>query len=229
MNLDELYNFISYVAEKEKAGYTMSPTEYNLLLPVAQQEFANIIWDEYEKTQKYSDILSVLETHLGDTLAPLTVDSNGHATLPSDYWHYDSAMLKRVISYDSDGEPEIHEVPIDIITGQQFNYRKGSQLEVPTKDYPIATVRDGYIDFLPKDLRRVVFTYLHLPSDPVYAYTIDANDDIVYNASGSTELEFPAYTHLRIARILLSKVGINLSKEELFQYAQIMQQMPGNE
>ena len=254
-NLGELLNYVNFIAEKEKAGYTMTPAEYNSLLPVVTQEFANMEYDEYERTQKLSDTLRVLETYLGGTSRPLTIDTNGHGTLPSDYWHVDSGSvsLKYVIAYDSDGEPEVHETPIDVLTNSQFVYRKSSRLEKPTRQYPACTFRNTYMEVLPKDLRRIEMMYLRYPVDPIYDYYIDAFGDNIYLlpstthtltgteegsagqvaptivTSTSVEIEFPKNTYIRIARLLLSKIGISLGMNELVQYSEMQQIKQGNE
>jgi len=254
MTLDEIRKYIDYVVTKSNTGYTMTPDEYNSVLQFTNQELYNTELEKYEESLVISENLRVYEYVMGGDNMPLVINSNGIANIPSDYERYSSMWYKRVVG--STGlNPEIEERVVEILTDGEMAERYGSVL-ITSNKYPYCTIRDNTIEFRPKNIGYVEFTYLKKAVKPVYDYYISsAGEEIAlaagevhvwqngeYDSSGNAknlgdpnytsqtvEILFPVNTHVYFIRLILSKVGINLRDEDIYAYAEAHKKMAGNE
>jgi hypothetical protein len=226
MDLSELLSFISFICNKEQSGNTMSPSQYNTLLPVANTMLFREKYKYFETSQQFSDALLPFKVWMGkDGVAPLFIDSNGYANIPSDYCHYSSFSYKRVTSTntgDASCEPTIDYRQIIVLSDQEYDYYKTCGLKRPNFKYPVCNFQNGMIRFLPVNLQQVDFVYLKNPAKPVYAYTFNTVTDYYdYDVANSVQLEWKEPEVLELANIILSMIGINLRESELFTYAQL--------
>lgn len=235
MDLYELYQYLLYLANKSQKGFKLRITDYVRNLKISNFEyFAKVcgLSDEFqpgmpfsksamEVSQIVTDKMHRFKKIMGDTNMPLQIDSDGHATIPTDYLHIASLGYKKFttnpdcITFTEDMRP------IEILTEGQWNHRLQSSVNPPSEKYPIIRFMSDYIEFRPKTLQLVDFVYLRKPVDPFLDYNIDANDDIQYLQATSTQLEWNEYECIQIAHMILAKVGINLSNVQLQQSAEL--------
>ena len=78
---------------------------------------------------------------------------------------------------------------------------------------------DGYYQIFPKDLGNVVFTYLRLPIPAVWGFTL-VNGEPVYDATTSTDSEFPDECIQDIALKMASILGISVKDQMVLSYAE---------
>lgn len=227
MTLQEILNLCNYAANKEQSGNTLSPEQYNIILKAVNlYHFKRKIGltEEYsigkpmpqqalEITQRIADDLSPFLVQLN----PLTIDVVGEADLPTNYFYPVNIGYDYV---DSNGTK--YNKAVEVLKQHELEIILGNSLKQPTKKNPACIIYDTYIQFYPIDLVYVRFNYYRLPNTPVYAYTIDINDNIIYNAAGSTELEWNELNQLDIAALILKEIGVNLQMTNLYQYAETM-------
>jgi hypothetical protein len=180
MTLDQLFKYLNFISTKENSGLTYTPVLFNLNLPIVVRDVYDNYFREYENTGVISDVLSAYLVSMDDNSAPLMIGANGLANKPEDYYHKDSMNYK--IDYDG-GVTEFR--PVEVLTSALFNYRKGSKLREPNNRYPICRFLDTVIEFLPKDLQYVDFTYLRSPESPIYDYYINSSGDVVFMPEGT--------------------------------------------
>lgn len=242
MNLGELLKYVQFLAVKENSGYVYTPEQFNLNLPIVVQEMFNNLVAEYERTKILSDALAPYKVKMGDINAPLMVDSNGHATIPTDYQRWDSFAFKLNSTVGNSTMTEFR--PIEFLTKGQYDFRLSSKLRPISQKYPVVTRESDYFLFAPKDLQYVEFSYLKKCETPYYDFYYDIYSNPVYlspstshllvspeegsqgQTSGtvyslSVELSLPDFTHPKLALMLLSKVGINIRDTEVIQYAEM--------
>ena len=94
-----------------------------------------------------------------------------------------------------------------------------SSIVKPTHRFPRLAFYNDYIQFYPKNIGRVIFTYLRQPKLPVWGYTV-VNNSAVYNPATSVDIESPDETQNEICMMALSYLGISIRDGELTQYAQ---------
>ena len=227
MNINEIYELVRFVSNKAQSG-SFTPEQFNLAVNSAQlslfmerynnpaeyqpgQPIPRVAW---EATQKISDDLRVFKV-----LTDLALDTAGQGVLPSNYIHV-SSLRFNFITQGLNKSIDQQERTIDVIDDDKLGDRLSSELVMPTKRYPIATFYDTYIQFNPKDLKTVKFTYLRQPNDAIWAFTT-VNGRPVFDPVNSVDLEWHPLTHNEIIVRTLSLVGINLREEQLLQYAEM--------
>ena len=116
MNVWELYNYVNYIARKSPYGNTLSPDEYNNLIPVVAFEFAKRYYTPLQ-TQSYNYPVSIPPT---EVVYPRSSSINDKITVlrkstgelaytpgtpldkPTDYWHHSSIRVAAVTPTPSD-------------------------------------------------------------------------------------------------------------------------------
>ena len=170
MNLNDGYRFINFVSNKELAGKTMQPHEYNIAAESSQIDFFN---RELQKVRAHAatnkqSIFEIIE--IGHPLRAFvriilltTIPTNGKIAIPPLFVDVRSARCK-VASLPK---------PITFVSDQHMNNRTTNSLEVSPLDAPIASVRGQFIQVWPKSLTDFEMVYLKLPEKPWYGFAMD--------------------------------------------------------
>ena len=235
MNLQEIYDFIGFIINKEQSGKYISPNEFTSLLRAANYRFFKKYFDVPEEYQVGMPI-SRIQWELTDTVKrklsrfmesndeangnALAV-TNGFATLPTDMFFHDYFASSKGLGR--------------ILKGYQFNSIKNNPVTFPTEDRPIATVRNNTtIEIAPNTLTKVDFYYLRRPKDPKYDFYVSAQGKTVYLAPGETspstgvpankasesvELDWDQDCIWDIIALILEDVGMSITRGEVVQYA----------
>jgi hypothetical protein len=260
MNNGDIFKYILFLANKDTTGNSISPVEFNQALVVANLKFLKKkigISEEYrvgqpiprqssEVTQVITDDILPFKIHMGDPNTPeLVIDSNGYATIPTDFFYPHALSYKYFPNNDCSGDYDPEK--IDVLTDQQWDDIAGSSIRRPTLKYPACNFQNGVIRFLPKNLQRANFVYIRNPLTPVYDYYINADLEYVYMLPGtvhtlltgeegslgqttgtvqslSVELEWNDINKIDISSIILSFLGINVREPQLQQYAEMSKQ-----
>ena len=232
MTVWEIYQFIEFRANKDQSGRSYTPEQFNLACKAVNIEYFKLkagLPEEYrvgapmprqawQLTQKITDDLRMFMHVMGIDGPQLQINRYGLATLPANYVRESSIM------YDNASTVNCESVEgwtaVEVVTDAVWSDRLASSLKYPDKEYPICRFIGGRIEFAPKDLKYVSMTYLRMPEAAVLGYTIDSNNDIVYNAATSTQFEWPEDTHTDIANWLVSWLAENLNTPMLIQQAE---------
>jgi len=233
---NDILNLINFTIRKENKGNPLTRNRFSDLLKIHGLEYYEILYDRYEQTKEMSDSLRRFKTQKTG-LSELPV-SNNKITLPDDYAH------EGTLYYKKDGT-DIK--PVYLATDDQFMMMQASVLDVPTEDYPICRLIDGYIEYRPTTLTTTYFTldYLRYPVEAVYDYYIDVNGVTQYLAEGAThtwtagqidssgtphssgtynsltkELDFNEEDKLKVAYRILQAIGVTNDEAGVYQYAQ---------
>lgn len=145
----------------------------------------NFGWDV---TQLMSDDLGMLKVVMGGNgpsdPGALSIDSNGIAILPDDYFHYSSlsAFFKQP-GCDDDLVTEIN-----VCTDQEFDATRASYSANKYADRePYCNFQNGIIEFRPKNLGMARFVYLKKPPTPFYDYYVNTDTlEEIYFPPGET-------------------------------------------
>ena len=89
----------------------------------------------------------------------------------------------------------------------------------PTWDNPKATQYSGGFQIAPKGITSVVVDYFKAPTPAVFAYTYGADDIIVYNPGGSTQLEWSKVVINEFIIRLMKKYGAAVREDSFYQMA----------
>jgi len=255
MTLQTFLDYINFITNKDPIGETLTPEQYNTLLPYVNYKYYKRLYglpDDYQVSAPFSKVAWELTQNVTDSLStfkvlrdyknnPLMLDSNGRANYPSDYFHVSSMRYKKLTNANCGVDERWSD--IEIVFDNQLGGRLSNSITNPTKDNPICCFYNTYIQFYPTDIQSVEFTYLRKPATPIYDYYIDTTtEEQIYLAPGETspstgadpanhlstsvEFEWTDSDIVDLAQIMLKELGINLRSEELQTFA-LMQQQQG--
>jgi hypothetical protein len=225
MTIGEIKEAVNQRIRKDNTGNALSPSEFNSILKIVNSEYFKKKYglpEEYEKgayssrqawevSRKISDDLRPFLISLdGKINAPLSVNKNGVANIPSDYAHVSSIL------YEIRKGTNVKNIIVEPLGNAQFNARRTSAILEPAFDCPVCTFRNGIIQFAPINLRFVAFDYLRKPTTPVYGYTVIAAEEMdVYNPATSTELEWPEDCHSDIVNDVVAYAADALRMQDI--------------
>lgn len=235
MTLMQMYDFIKFIADKDFNGNFFKAEQYRLAiiaanidlfkkvsgLPEEYQPGTPIAREYLEMNKKALDEVRHFKEHVFDQAV-----ASGYFTIPDDYVYKDSVSYKWSVTVD--GDPEVLPRPVEFLTEDELADRRGNWTKRPTLKYPVAVIRvqltggSPYkrIYLYPITIAAVDFHYFRLPIEPVFDYTIVANE-IIYAPGTSTEFEWGIEKHMDLVRIMMSYLGMNLTKQDLLQYAEM--------
>lgn len=217
MTINEVYQLVNFIANKELVGNPFTPSQFNLIAKMAQLEFISKRLGNIKTLQDGVPPFGYKSTRKVDVdLRPLVY---GPVTLPiaSDgSFNYPD----RFIWPDA-----IHTTaykPITEVDSDEYPHVKNSTFEAPTADYPVLIYRNPYGFIDPYHIGSFMMSYVKAPPDPIWGFTENSGNE-VYDPGSSQDFTVNPYTnaHLEICCIMLQKVGIRLSVDELVAYGKM--------
>jgi len=238
MNINEFRDFVLFVAKKAQSGANPTPSQFNLAVQRAFYEWLMSRYGNpqqyspkapfpkmgFQETQKISDDLGFLITRKEFNVAQdgklsypdgVNVKDVNSAVAPK-YLH--ASSMRSTYGYkDSSGAVQSKSVDIKAIKDFELGNTLASSIVTPTSRYPVYAFYDTYMQFHPKDIQRVEFTYLREPTKPVWAYTLDANNRPVYDSANSVDIESGEESMNEIAFNTLAFLGVSIRDQFLVQ------------
>jgi len=212
MTVYDLYKYVNYLSRKDPTGNTFSPEEFNIVLPIVAYKFFKKYYgipESYLPGQPLPAIAHSITQAAADKNVDLIKNatlsfSGGVASFPNDYYHYISI-----------------EDQVEVLNAQEYDMRHSISILIPTEARPVCTFSSQGITISPDTITSKRMTYLRKPTEPVMGYTVDANYDVVYDNSTSTQFDWEDDLDAMddIAQMLLNMVGISLREPILSQYS----------
>lgn len=236
MTIGEIFDFVNYISNKEFSGRTFSPQEFNLIYPQTEIAFFRSIArppaDQYHNWRvlqpAVDDIrLQTLKREFTLTFTSAKADLPNTANSSTEFFDWLSFGLGVTVQ-DNCGDDMASEVPVEVVVDDEWSTRLAAAVRKPTLRYPIlkfvqSTVRQ--VQVAPTAITQLKLRYYKKPVTPVFIYTTDANNNIIYDAANSIQSEFPEIAHEPIINLLFERVGINLSAEQITAYSQMAKQV----
>lgn len=224
MNINQVHQYIDFIVKKTNAGGYISPSEKDMVLNRAQIQYFNKLYGNqndyrydrpvpkisYAVTEKISNSLSPF---ISDVI-PLTIDSTGKATIPTDLFQT-VALTKTINGIES----EITRVEQDRVANNLTSY-----YDAPDTNFPIYSQLKTKFQFYPKNLATANLIYLKQPADMVWGYTTSGSGRPVYNSATSVQPEWKDMDMNEIIYLALSYIGVNLKDPEVAQFANVKTQ-----
>jgi hypothetical protein len=217
MTLEEGYDFVNFWANKVMNSY-YTPEELDLIVDRASMSLYSQLRPQYATSQRLQDALApFLETYIFGAGQFVS----GTITLPTSPEYV--ALLDIQIQFAISNRTVYAGVPI--INKTERAIRLNSQSDPVTATSPIAEVLDvGRYRFYPTASYAGQITYFRRPAKPNFVYTIISGRVIVFDEAASTNLEWPEDWQNAVYLKALSSIGINLSDQEIQQYAELKTQ-----
>jgi hypothetical protein len=225
MNIKDCVDFLNFWIRKERgAFYTIE--ESVQLIDRAQLAYYNDIIPRYATSQIVKDTLEPFKTKLEFDEAA-SIDGKVYINDTS-YLNLLSFAIKYTIPYTS---KNIY-YPVKMINEDELADKLNSQIDPPTITAPVGelltdkdynNITRYYIQLYPEESNTGFLYYMRRPITPVYSYTVNGRN-IIYNAANSTQLEWRDVDIDAILLKALSSIGINLSDQEVSQFAELKSQ-----
>lgn len=171
----------------------------------------------YGESQRIDDALSPFK----DKYTFTTNDTpGGVVTLPVNYMHLLSLYTTQ---YSNQLQRNVYN-GVQVLNEEELIERLNSQVIPVSADDPIAIMnKQNKIQLFPEQSTNGGVYYLRRPVAPVFAFT-QSGRTITYNQGGSTQLEWRDMDVNNIISIALSYYGLNMSAQDVIQFAQVKTQ-----
>ena len=227
MTLGAIYNLVEYICNKDFEGNVITPDRFNQLIKVVNIDlFRNKygLPEEYQPGRpipnEYADIslkntddLKAFKIRL-----PNRTVASGVMTYPTDYAHVMTVVYNYIKNIN--GVDTTLPRQVELLREAEFASREGNYTKMPTTMNPIAVMRSDGIHIRPITITACDLNYYRFPVNPVFGY-IQGDGFVTYDATTSTELEWPVDEHLTIVKMILSYIGINLREESIVNYSEL--------
>lgn len=214
MTIAQCVDFLNFWIRKERgAFYTID--ELMLLMDRGQMAYYNDIVPKYATSQIIKDCLSPFRVKLQFTDNDTT---DGLLTIGGNFLD----LLDVTIHFDQNGRTVYY--PVKMTNEDEIGDRLNSQIDPPTTEAPVGEVVGlGQIQFYPAvDEYTGAARYLRRPNPPTCTYEVIGGR--VINITGGTPLEWRDSDVDAILLKSLSSIGINLSDQEVSQFAEMKTQ-----
>lgn len=232
MDIKVIHDTILYYLNKEQQGY-VTHEEIDSVLDKAQLALFNQYHTNpklpsqaqaalYGESQRIDDALSMFKERytFAPADSPATITAGGVITMPSNYLHLLS--LYTTVFNNQLGR-NIYS-GVQVLSEEELIDRLESQVIPVSLEDPIAIMnKQNKIQLFPEQAQTGGAYYLRRPAAPVFLYT-QAGRVVTYNQAGSTQLEWRDFDINNIISIALSYYGLNLSSQEVMQFAQVKTQ-----
>jgi hypothetical protein len=213
MNVNEVYQLILFIVNKNQNGY-ISPDEFNLIINQAQVSYMDYLAGQFQQYQAGRPVPTVQWGNNETTRQRVTpfiynellaVDSQGFAAYPTDF------LITDTVWTSSMGKVKF--VQQDYLA----NYL--SSRITPVADNPIYLAeREGFRVY-PNDIGTIKVNYIKKPTTIVFGYTLDGDGLPVYNPATSVDPQWQELDLLEIISRSLRMIGVNLQSGLISQYA----------
>jgi hypothetical protein len=212
INLFQLYELLHIAANKDVKSNWLTPPQFELEL---NAKSIRLMRDRLGLPERYqpgtfsggADASRVIETDLTPFLKDGEVDVASQETNITDWYYIDTF-------YTPDS------VFPEIISRQEIPTRVKHPTKTPTIKYPVATIIAKGLKIWPASVEKATVIYYKKPTAPVFKTTVDDEGFLVYDASGSTELEWRDENKIDILHLIMQDLGVNIEKQDLEQLAQ---------
>jgi hypothetical protein len=225
MNIKEAVDYLNFWIRKERGAFYTIDESVNII-DLAQNAYFNDIMPKYATSQIVKDTLQPFKETLA--FSPTTT-TNGRITI-NDINYYD--LLDCSISFIQDGRDQFYS--IKMTNEDEFADKLNSQINPPIPTAPVGqmfTTRDALqnvlyqIQLYPRqNIYEGFIHYMRKPIKPVYAYNVVGGRVIVYDPANSVQLEWRSNDVNKILLKALLSIGINLSDQEVSQFAEMKSQ-----
>lgn len=178
MLIDKVYSAVTLLANKDQVSGYLDPADFNKYAELAQRDYIEenynpTVRQGYEGTFENTDDMSDLKT-----VSSITINA-GRATVPTDYLHFSGAYGTYI--FNNAGVT----TPIEVVRADEWGERLASQVNKPSKRFPIMKNMGSYFEVYPQDINNIILTYLKLPLEPWWNYTLSGSTPVFASASGT--------------------------------------------
>ncbi len=212
MTIDQAYQFVMYVCNKEQRG-NITPDQFNMLAPIMQLSVINDRIGNIKKYKPHDPIPPFggeMNRKIREELRKITLIDTSPTKIGPEAFNYPSNCL-----YVFSVTDRITNVLCREVTRDEEFILINSVIKPPSVTYPLWNMRETYIGVRPSTVSPAI-EYIKKPTDPKWNYT---GNPPVYNPTGSVDFAISDLCHLEICMKILAAVGVNLDADKVLAYA----------
>lgn len=228
------------------------PSVFNTWYNECNKQVFKDLAEQFQLNQVLSDLLYPFRSIRLLPITPLTGQNCGLISYPSDYQYFvggnilmqkdeeECFSMSNLPLIDNDGtskryiDPDYAQAAVNYsganTTEGQLQLIDASRwpdclnhiTKGPTYRNPKMTQYSGGFKVAPKGIASTLLYYLHTPADSVFAYTISNDDILIYNAAGSTQLEWSDQVLPWFLALLVMKYGLYINSTEVYKMGEDM-------
>lgn len=215
--LQDAFDFLNFWIAKERGAYYTIP-ELEALCNNAQLSYYTDIKGKYATSTEIKEILAPFKSTYVFTPSN---SISGYVVVPSNVGYLDFLDMQVEVDISS----RILYNPVEIVAEDTRADRLNSQIDPVTVSNPIAEIMaTRYFKMYPTAGYRGIITFLRLPANVVFGYSVISGRVIVYNPATSVQLEWRILDWQPILLKALQSIGINLSAADVAAFAQMRTQ-----
>ena len=220
MDIGTLYQFVNFCLNTYQAG-SYSPDEFNQVLAATyldllkvklglpeDYQFPNksssggVARQEYQNSQIITDDIANFITTVR-----IPRGTDGYFIRPTDYIRFSGAEYDMITTSNVPGQnPSVEVQYIEPVTDATKKFRKPNTIIPPENKYPIITFEGTGFRILPVNIPAFRLTYVRKPVVPVFGFTTDAENNVIYDPSTSVQLEYLEILHNDYAMMLMKYI-----------------------
>lgn len=242
LNIFDIWQKILSEMNVQQSGQIRPVTDYQNWMNAINSEYFNDCVAEYELNQMNSDILMPFTVRKNVIVTPVPGQPYDRVMFSgiADYEYFKGMrvlqnLLEEEDIIQQDGtcltvndadyakiqqqyfNANKYEGDVIVVNSDRWSARLSNSTKKPTLKKPACTQDSQGFLIAPKGIQSVVVEYFRTPRPCVFAYTIGTGDIVVYNAGGSTQLEWPNVTQNEFLVRLGKKYGLRVRDAEVFQ------------
>ncbi len=220
MSINDAFEFLNFWINKRTGSfYTVS--ELELLIDRGQMAYYSDIKPKYATSQLVKDTLAPFRyvypfTNMSGYIIAMTPEFQDDTRPYLD-------LLDLQITFQVSDRTVYYSVPI--VNEDVISQKLNSQVDPVTITSPIGEqIAIGTFRLYPASFYTGSVTFLRRPRRPVFGYSVISERVIVYNPITSVQLEWRDTEQNAILLKALSSIGINLTSQEVSQFAELKTQ-----
>jgi hypothetical protein len=158
-NVDDVYKLLKYRFTKSGFNGTISPNDFNVIFPRAENRYFALKYRNYLQDQRNQDALLPFKSNP----VPITIDNTGKYTKPLTMLHIDSITYGTNIST---------KVEVINVTDDRLGNYLNSTYDAPSLEFPIYVEYALYLQFFPITLASANTVSLDDFTPTKWAYTL---------------------------------------------------------
>lgn len=234
MTIDEVYRLVQTFANKEQRGF-ITPSEFNLLAKQAEIELYNkrlSIVTEKSQPKKLAgyykeslapelaeqDISGFLKTDPIILSVADVPDAGADKQINADYIKSIHLMPSRENSISTN-------IPVEIVSQDDANQIRRSNLAAPSFEYPIALISQystntssKKLSIFPDTITKIRVWRYYYENNPTWGYVTIAGKP-VYDASSSNQFTISPRCHGEMVIKILEYLGVTIREADVVQYS----------
>ena len=217
ISVDNVYTKVLSILNKESRGF-LTPGEFNKIGSQVQLDLLDKAFYDYNRAvvrqsagrggQGYADIPRKIQDKIDPFYATSSISlTSGVGTLPTFY---------NIINVSADSRL----TDVERIEKAKLSFLLSSPLTAPSTTFPIYYITGGTVTVNPSSLSTIQMDYISVPTDPVWANTIDSTTGaLTFDSDNAVDFTLHPSEEVELVLGVLKYAGVIIKDPSVIQMA----------